>query len=47
MSLYTPPNFPTSFTEEFVREARKEVERANKIKSDAEAKIVYFGMYDS
>lgn len=44
--LYDAPNFKADFTEEYVREARAEVEAAEKLKSAAESKIYYFGKYD-
>lgn len=40
------PNLKTDFTEEYVQEARKEVEAAEKAMRNAEAKLYYFGRYD-
>lgn len=44
--LYDAPNFKTDYSEEFVRDARQEVERADKARRAAESKIHHFGLYD-
>lgn len=44
--LYDAPSYRTDYSEEFVREARLEAERAKKAASEAESKIHYFGLYD-
>lgn len=44
--LHNAPTYKTDYTADFVREARKEVEQADKAKREAESKIHHFGMYD-
>lgn len=44
--LYDAPSYRADYTEQFVREARQEAEKADKVKREAESKVHYFGMYD-
>jgi hypothetical protein len=44
--LYDAPNRRTDYSEDFVRAARLEVEKADKAKREAESKVHYFGLYD-
>ena len=44
--LCDAPSLKTDYSEDFVREARLEVEKADKAKREAESKIHYFGLYD-